>query len=104
MRRWQPPSPQLSSQNPISPLAPLVTQPPPTPLPTPTPNPTPCSPPTPPHITRHPPPVTRVRSSLRLRDYSHAYALAHTAAAPLGFRLRGRRAALLQHSYAFQLD
>jgi len=42
-------------------------------------------------------------SSLRLRDYSHSYALAHTAAAPLGFRLRGRRAALLQHSYVFQL-
>ena len=51
-----------------------------------------------------PTPATLVRSSLRLRDYSHAYALAHTAAAPLGFRLRGRRAALLQHSYAFQLD
>ena len=44
------------------------------------------------------------RSSLRLRDVSLSYHLCAAASGALGFRLRGRAAALLQHSFAFELE
>ena len=43
-------------------------------------------------------------SSLRLRDLSLPYHLCQAASGALGFRLRGRPAALLQHSFAFELE